>query len=88
MYKVNVDQLNTPDSVLGLSVNNDDYSVMHPTITENGERMYFASDMPGGYGGMDLYYCEIYGLYKQFFLSDTTATKELIRLSRPVNLVW
>ena len=37
------------------------------TITENGERMYFASDMPGGYGGMDLYYCEIYGLYKQFF---------------------
>ena len=48
MYKVNVDQLNTPDSVLGLSVNNDDYSVMHPTITENGERMYFASDMPGG----------------------------------------
>ena len=86
MYKVNVDQLNTPDSVLGLSVNNDDYSVMHPTITENGERMYFASDMPGGYGGMDLYYCEIYGLYKQFFLSDTTATRELIRLSRPVNL--
>ena len=42
--------------------------------------------MPGGYGGMDLYYCEIYGLYKQFFLSDTTATRELIRLSRPVNL--
>ena len=30
MFKVNVDQLNTPDSVLGLSVNNDDYSVMHP----------------------------------------------------------
>ena len=86
MYKVNVDHLNTPDSVLGLSINNDDYSVMHPTITENGERMYFASDMPGGYGGMDLYYCEIYGLYKQFFLSDTTATRELIRLSRPVNL--
>ena len=86
MYKVNVDYLNNPDSVLGLSINNDDYSVMHPTITDNGERMYFASDMPGGYGGMDLYYCEIYGLYKQFFLSDTTASRELIRLSQPVNL--
>ena len=48
--------------------------------------MYFSSDMPGGNGGMDLYYCEIYGLYKQFFLGDTTATRELIRLSKPVNL--
>lgn len=86
MYKVNIDQLNTPDSVLGLSVNNDNYSVMHPTITKNGERMYFSSDMPGGFGGMDLYYCEIYGLYKQFFLSDTTAARELIRLSKPINL--
>ena len=86
LFKVDVNNITTPDSVLGLSINNDHYSVMHPTITENGERMYFASDMPGGYGGMDLYYCEIYGLYKQFFLSDTTATRELIRLSNPVNL--
>ena len=86
LYKVNKEHLNTPDSVLGLSINNDHYSVMHPSISKNGERMYFASDMPGGYGGMDLYYCDIYGLYKQFFLSDTTAARELIRLSRPVNL--
>ena len=86
LYKVNMEHLNTPDSVLGLSINNDHYSVMHPTISKNGERMYFASDMPGGYGGMDIYYCDIYGLYKQFFLSDTTASRELIRLSRPVNL--
>ena len=86
LFKVSSENINNPDSVLGLSINNEHYSVMHPTITENGERMYFSSDMPGGYGGMDLYYCEIYGLYKQFFLSDTTATRELIRLSRPVNL--
>jgi outer membrane protein OmpA-like peptidoglycan-associated protein/tetratricopeptide (TPR) repeat protein len=87
MYKVNVDHLNTQDSVLGLSINNDNYSVMHPTITKDGERMYFASDMPGGFGGMDLYYCEIFGLYKQFFLGDTaTGARELVRLSQPVNL--
>ena len=86
IFKVKEEHVNIPDSVLGLSINNSDYSVMHPTITKDGNRMYFASDMPGGYGGMDLYYCEIYGLYKQFFLSDTTATRELIRLSRPVNL--
>ena len=86
LFKVGVNNINNPDSVLGLSINNEHYSVMHPTITDNGERMYFSSDMPGGNGGMDLYYCEIYGLYKQFFLGDTTATRELIRLSKPVNL--
>ena len=86
IFKVTEENVNNPDSVLGLSINDPHYSVMHPTITEDGSRMYFASDMPGGYGGLDLYYCEIYGLYKQFFLSDTTATRELIRLSRPVNL--
>ncbi|MFT5148815.1 MAG: outer membrane protein OmpA-like peptidoglycan-associated protein [Glaciecola sp.] len=31
------------------------YSVAHPTISEDGLRLYFSSDMPGGYGGMDLY---------------------------------
>jgi outer membrane protein OmpA-like peptidoglycan-associated protein/tetratricopeptide (TPR) repeat protein len=33
-----------------------EYSVGHPTITKDGTRMYFASDMPGGVGGVDLYY--------------------------------
>ncbi len=31
------------------------YNVMHPTVTEDGKTMYFASDMPGGYGGFDIY---------------------------------
>jgi len=35
--------------------NNDDYSVGHPTITEDGKTMYFVSDMPGGFGGTDIY---------------------------------
>jgi len=35
--------------------NNDDYSVMHPTISADGNALYFASDMPGGYGETDIY---------------------------------
>lgn len=31
------------------------YSCIHPTLSRNGQSMYFASDMPGGFGGMDLY---------------------------------
>lgn len=32
-----------------------DYSVAHPALTANGDKMYFASDMPGGFGRMDIY---------------------------------
>lgn len=35
--------------------NSDDYSVGHPTLSGDGQRMYFTSDMPGGYGGTDIY---------------------------------
>lgn len=39
----------------GLPFNSDEYSVAHPTLTADGTKMYFSSDMPGGFGGMDLY---------------------------------
>lgn len=32
------------------------YAVMHPFVDEEAGRLYFASDMPGGQGGLDLYY--------------------------------
>ncbi|MEI6347426.1 MAG: OmpA family protein [Bacteroidota bacterium] len=35
--------------------NNKDYSVGQPCLTANGNTMYFTSDMPGGFGGSDLY---------------------------------
>ena len=37
--------------------NNPAYSLSTPSLAPDGERIYFASDMPGGSGGMDLYYC-------------------------------
>lgn len=36
--------------------NSSEYSVSHPALTESGDEMYFVSDMPGGYGGTDIYY--------------------------------
>ncbi|MDX1408581.1 MAG: hypothetical protein R3330_10625, partial [Saprospiraceae bacterium] len=33
----------------------DDYSVFAPTVSADGTKMIFTSNMPGGYGGMDLY---------------------------------
>ena len=37
--------------------NSADYSVAHPWISEDGSKLFFASDMPGGMGGMDIYMC-------------------------------
>lgn len=36
-------------------LNSSEYSVAHPCLTADGNTMYFASDMPGGFGGADLY---------------------------------
>lgn len=38
-----------------LPFNSDDYSVGHPALTPCCHTLYFVSDMPGGYGGTDLY---------------------------------
>lgn len=35
--------------------NNDEYSVGHPSVSADGKTLYFASDMPGGFGQSDLY---------------------------------
>lgn len=38
--------------------NNKDYSLQHPTISKDGKRIYFSSNLPGTIGGMDIFYCE------------------------------
>lgn len=37
------------------ALNNKKYSVGHPSLSFDGKTMYFSSDMPGGYGGVDIY---------------------------------
>lgn len=37
--------------------NNNEYSTGHPTVSQDGRILIFASDMPRGFGGTDLYYC-------------------------------
>ena len=41
--------------VTPLPFNDPRYSFLHPSISEDGNTLYFASDIPGGYGGLDLY---------------------------------
>ncbi|MBK8564483.1 MAG: OmpA family protein [Saprospiraceae bacterium] len=41
-----------------LPFNSNEYSVAHPALSADGNKLYFTSDMPGGFGGMDLYLSE------------------------------
>lgn len=46
-------------NVESLPFNSDLYSTMHPSISADGTKLFFSSNMPGGYGGFDLYVVEI-----------------------------
>jgi len=37
--------------------NNTAYNLFHPTLSHDGNKLVFASDIPGGSGGFDLYIC-------------------------------
>ena len=44
---------------LALPFNDRNYSVGHASLSKDGKWLYFASDMPGGKGGSDIYKAEI-----------------------------
>ncbi|WP_369048663.1 OmpA family protein [Tenacibaculum sp. UWU-22] len=41
--------------IVELPFNSDNYSVGHPALSPDEKTLYFASDMPGGYGNTDIY---------------------------------
>jgi outer membrane protein OmpA-like peptidoglycan-associated protein len=41
-----------------LPINSDQYSTGHPALSPDNRKMYFVSDMPGGFGGTDIYVVE------------------------------
>lgn len=49
-----------------LGFNSDDFASCHPSITGDGKWLYFASNRPGGFGGMDIYVSEnVDGMWKE-----------------------
>lgn len=48
-------------NIIELPFNNDNYSVGHPSLSSDEKTLYFSSDMPGGYGGADIYKVSING---------------------------
>jgi outer membrane protein OmpA-like peptidoglycan-associated protein len=48
-------------NVKELPFNNNDFSCGHPALSPDDAKLYFVSDMPGGYGGTDVYVVEYNG---------------------------
>jgi outer membrane protein OmpA-like peptidoglycan-associated protein len=42
-------------TITELSFNDKNYNYIHPAVSADGNTLYFASDMPGGYGALDIY---------------------------------
>ena len=45
----------TWSNVEGFPINSQNYSIKNPSVSADGKTIYFASDMPGGYGLYDIY---------------------------------
>ena len=60
LYKADVKSDGSFGTVRALPFNKlQEYGVMHGVVYN--DRLYFSSDMPGGYGGYDLYFSEVIG---------------------------
>lgn len=57
IYEASFNGTNWSD-VKSLPFNKGNYSYMHPSISPDGEKLYFASNKPSGYGGYDIYFVE------------------------------
>jgi len=55
IFSVDFDEYFNGKNALPINISSDNYSVGHPTITSDGKTMFFVSDMPGGYGGTDIW---------------------------------
>jgi len=57
LYSADVNEKGKWINVLPFDYNDKTYSVAHPSLSEDGNLLYFSSNMPGGFGGADLYVC-------------------------------
>jgi outer membrane protein OmpA-like peptidoglycan-associated protein/tetratricopeptide (TPR) repeat protein len=55
LFTAEMDEDNNWKNIEAFEYNHPDYSVGHPSLSEDNDRLYFASNMPGGVGGNDIY---------------------------------
>ncbi len=59
LYKFDFDGVKTWINEVSLDLNSKNYSVENPFVSSNGKKIYFSSNMPGGFGGFDIYEADL-----------------------------
>ena len=59
LFKFDFDGVHTWINEISAGFNSTEYSIENPCVTPDGKKMYFASNMPGGFGGFDIYVADI-----------------------------
>ena len=55
IYFADIDKLSRLSNIQPFQHNDREYSLAHPTFSQDGTTMYFTSTAPGGFGGSDIY---------------------------------
>lgn len=68
------------ENITSLPLNSSKYSITHPSLSQDGKTLYFASDMPGGLGDTDIWKVSVngnrYGKPENLGPNVNTAAKE------------
>ena len=80
IFKATIGSNGNWTNIVTLPFNNDDYSTGQPSLSKDGKKLYFVSDMPGGYGGTDVYVVPVnnghYGAIKNLGSTINSKYKE------------
>lgn len=60
LYKATVSETGVWSNITPMPFNNDNYQTGHPSLNKTEDKLYFTSDMPGGYGMTDIYVVDIF----------------------------
>ncbi len=55
LYRAKINDKGEWVDIEPMPFNNNNYQTGHPTLSADGKTLYFISDMPGGFGGTDIY---------------------------------
>ena len=76
IYRATLNSANEWVNIIEMPFNSDAYSCAHPSLNSSGDKMYFASDMPGTMGASDIFEVDL-------FLDGTVGTPK--NLGREIN---
>ena len=93
LFKASVSPDGRWTDIISMPFNNENYSVGHPSVSNDGKKLYFISDMPGTLGATDVYVVDInldgtYGVPKNLGTKINTSGKEMFPFIDQDNILY